>query len=256
MSAVYEGAMRADYAASTVTPEAVQLHADVAGVGSRSIALIVDTFLQVGLLVPILVVLLADAPPDTAELVVISVVLFLVLWLYYPAFEWLWRGQTPGKRFQGIRVVRTDGQPAGLAPVLVRNLVRIVDVMMLPFLALISMVFTRRSQRLGDLAAGTMVVRERTLPAPSILASGELGRISDPTLDTTGLTERDYTVLRTFLARRASLDAVARDQLAARLAARLRAQVPQQPGGEALPNERLIEIVARSYRGRFTDRPG
>jgi uncharacterized RDD family membrane protein YckC len=248
--------MRADYTASTVTPEAVQLHADVAGVGSRSIALLVDTFLQATVLVPVLFVSLGDGLGGTGEMVVVAIVVFVVLWLYYPAFEWFWRGQTPGKRFQGIRVVRTDGQPAGLATVLVRNLVRIVDVMMLPFLALISMVSTRRSQRLGDLAAGTMVVRERKLPVPRILAWDELRGWKDPTLDATGLTERDYTVLRTFLERRASLDAVARDQLAARLAARLRQQVPQQSGGEALPNERLIEVVARSYRGRFTDRHG
>ena len=162
--------MRADYAASTVTPEAVQLHADVAGVGSRTIALVVDTFLQLMVLVPVLFVSLGDGLGGTGEAVVVGIVVFFVLWFYFPAFEWLWRGQTPGKRYQGIRVVRTDGQPVGLAPVLVRNLIRIVDVTLLPFLALISMVITRRSQRLGDLAAGTMVVRERALPAPSALS--------------------------------------------------------------------------------------
>ena len=248
--------MRADYAASTVTPEAVQLHADVAGVGSRTIALVVDTFLQGMVLLPVLFVSLGDGLGDTGEAVVIGIIVFFVLWFYFPAFEWLWRGQTPGKRFQGIRVVRTDGQPVGLAPVLVRNLIRIVDVILLPFLAVISMVVTRRSQRLGDLAAGTMVVRERALPAPSVLSFGVSNAAPSSMLDTSGMTERDYTVLRTFLARRATLDWKARQQLAASLAARVRAQLRERPGETSLTDEQLIEAAAQSYRARFTDRPG
>jgi uncharacterized RDD family membrane protein YckC len=248
--------MGRDYSASTVTPEAVQIHPDVAGVGSRTIALIVDTALQVALLIPVLFLPLADGLSSTGEAVVVAIVVFVVLWLYYPAFEWLRRGQTPGKRFQGIRVVRTDGQPAGLAPVLVRNLVRIVDVMMLPFLALISMVVTKRSQRLGDLAAGTMVVRDRALPAPSMVPWLMPAEATSPTLDTSGLTERDYTVLRTFLTRRSTLDTVARQQLAARLAARVREQLRERPDDARLPDEQLIEAAAQSYRARFTDRHG
>jgi uncharacterized RDD family membrane protein YckC len=248
--------MGRDYSASTVTPEAVQIRPDVAGVGSRTIALIVDTTLQVALLIPVLFLPLADGLSSTGEAVVVAIVVFVVLWLYYPAFEWLRRGQTPGKRFQGIRVVRTDGQPAGLAPVLVRNLVRIVDVMMLPFLALISMVVTKRSQRLGDLAAGTMVVRDRALPAPSMVPWLMPAEATSPTLDTSGLTERDYTVLRTFLTRRSTLDAAARRQLAARLAARLREQLRERPDDARLPDEQLIEAAAQSYRAKFKDRPG
>jgi uncharacterized RDD family membrane protein YckC len=248
--------MGRDYSASTVTPEAVQIHPDVAGVGSRTIALIVDTALQVALLIPVLFLPLADGLSSTGEAVVVAIVVFVVLWLYYPAFEWLRRGQTPGKRFQGIRVVRTDGQPAGLAPVLVRNLVRIVDVMMLPFLALISMVVTKRSQRLGDLAAGTMVVRDRALPAPSMVPWLMPAEATSPTLDTSGLTERDYTVLRTFLTRRSTLDAAARRQLAARLAARLREQLRERPEDARLSDEQLIEAAAQSYRAKFKDRPG
>ena len=248
--------MGRDYSASTVTPEAVQTNADVAGVGSRTIALIVDTMIQIALLIPVLFIPLSNGLGGTAETVVVALVVFVVLWFYYPAFEWSWRGQTPGKRYQGIRVVRTDGQPAGLAPILVRNLVRIVDVMLLPFLALISMVITKRSQRLGDLAAGTMVVRERGLPTLTVVPWLVPAEAPSPTLDTTGLTERDYTVLRTFLTRRTTLDTVARQQLAARLAARVREQLRERPDDARLPDEQLIEAAAQSYRARFTDRPG
>lgn len=248
--------MRVDYSAGTVTPEAVQLNADVAGIGSRSIALIVDTFLQGALLLPVLFVPLADGLGGQGETIVVAVVLFVVLWLYYPAFELGWRGQTPGKRFQGIRVVRTNGQPAGLAPILVRNLVRIVDVMALPFLALISMFITRRSQRLGDLAAGTMVVHDRRLRVPTMLDLRPSGDPVPLTLDTSGLDERDYTVMRTFLERRHGLDMTARQELAHRLATRIRERVPSPAGDRPFTDEQVIEAAAQAYRARFSDRTG
>jgi uncharacterized RDD family membrane protein YckC len=248
--------MRRDDAGSTVTPEAVRLRTDSSGIGSRSIAFIVDTLIQLVVLVPVLFVLLGDGIAGTGEAIAISLLLFVMLWLYYPAFELFRRGQTPGKRWQGIRVVRTNGQPAGLAPVVVRNLIRIVEVSLLPFVALITMVVTPRSQRLGDLAAGTIVVRERRLPAPQFLASPAPGVGRSPTLDTSRLTTHDYTLLRTFLSRRASLDVRAREELAARLALRVREQLGERSGGDALSNEQLIEAVAQSYRARFADRPG
>ncbi len=245
--------MRPDYAGTVITPEAVQLRADVAGIGSRSIALIVDTLIQVVVLLPFFFVFVLDGVGGTVEAVGLSLLGFVVLWLYFPAFELLRRGQTPGKRLQGIRVVRTDGQPAGLAPVAVRNLVRIVEVMLLPFVALISMVVTPRYQRLGDLAAGTIVIRERKLPAPQVL-SRVPSQAGAPTLDTSRLTAHDYTVLRTFLARRSSLEVNARRQLAARLAARVREQLAEGPGNAPRSDEQLIEAAVQSYRARFAVR--
>jgi uncharacterized RDD family membrane protein YckC len=248
--------MQVDYSAGTVTPEAVQLNADVAGIGSRTIALIVDTFIQGLVLLAVLFVPLGNGFGDQGEAVVVLLVVFVVLWVYYPAFEYGWRGQTPGKRFQKIRVVRTNGQPAGLAPIVVRNLIRIVDVMALPFLALISMFITKRSQRLGDLAAGTMVVHERKLRAPSFL---DLRASGDPvvqTLDTSGLSERDYTVMRTFLERRHGLDLKARQELAQRIATRIRERAGGPVGDQVLTDEQVIEAAAQSYRARFSERAG
>ncbi len=247
--------MRRDYIGGTVTPEAVQLQADVAGIGPRSIALIIDSLIQAAVLAPVLFVLVGDGIAGTPEAIAISLLIFIVLWLYYPAFEWLRRGQTLGKGYQGIRVVRTNGQPAGLAPVMVRNLVRIVDVFLLPFLALFSMVLTSRGQRLGDLAAGTMVVRERRLPAPDPVMLGTAANGTAGTLDTSRMTSHDYTVIRTFLTRRNSLDPEARRQLAARLATRAREQLGERPGAAPLSDEQLIEAVAQAYRARFTGSP-
>jgi uncharacterized RDD family membrane protein YckC len=248
--------MQAHDVGSTVTPEAVRLRADLAGIGSRSIALILDLLIQSVVLVPVLLVLLTNGIGGIGEAIAISVLLFIVLWLYFPAFELLRNGQTPGKRWQGIRVVRTDGQPAGLAAVAVRNLIRIVEVTLLPFIALIAMVATPRSQRLGDLAAGTMVVRDRSLPAPHVVALHSPGNPSSVALDTSRMTAHDYTVLRTFLSRRPTLDPTARERLAARLAARVREQLGERPGSIPLTDEQLIDEAARSYRARFTDRSG
>jgi uncharacterized RDD family membrane protein YckC len=234
----------------TVTPEAVQLRTDVAGLGSRTIALLIDTLIQLVVLIPVLIAFLGDGLVGTVDTVVVVLFAFAVLWLYFPLFEWLRGGQTPGKQAQGIRVVRTTGEPAGIAPVMVRNLLRIVEVYALPFVALISMFLTSRVQRLGDLAAGTMVVRDRAMPAPAFLSMpGPYPGI--PSLDTSRLTEREYTLLRTFLARQASLDPTARQQLASRLATMVRAQLGDVPALSRLSDEALIREAVRSYRSRF-----
>ena len=108
---------------------------------------------------------------DTALVVLYLIGVFVVFLGYYPLFEGFWNGRTPGKRAQGLRVVLTDGQPVTVGPVLVRNLVRIVDFLPAYYMiGAITMILSRRSQRLGDLAAGTIVVRERALPAPRPLA--------------------------------------------------------------------------------------
>jgi uncharacterized RDD family membrane protein YckC len=238
---------------ATVTPEAVQLRADVAGLGSRSIALMVDGLIQGVLAVPVLIGFLADGIADTAETVALGLILFVILWLYFPLFEWLWGGQTPGKRAQRIRVVRTSGQPAGFAPVMVRNLLRVVEVYALPFIAVTSMFFTARGQRVGDLAAGTMVIRDRLMPAPQVVTMGEPDPRT-PAFDASGLTEREYALLRTFLSRRSELDPAARQELAARLATMARGQLGELPSGSQLRDEELIEAVFRSYRARFASR--
>jgi uncharacterized RDD family membrane protein YckC len=239
-------------ASVTVTPEAVRLQADTAGLGSRLIAIMLDSLIQTLLLLPVLIGVLSSGPSDSTVAVVVAILVFAILWLYYPLFEVLWGGRTPGKKAQGIRVIRTNGQPAGFAPVLVRNLVRIVDVYALPFLAVLSMIVTRRHQRLGDLAAGTMVVRDRSMPTPQVL--GLPDDPGAPTVDTSVLTEREYELIRSFLARRDGLDPAARAQLAANITAVVRDKLGTSPAGAAPSDEQLLVAVARSYRGRFPER--
>jgi uncharacterized RDD family membrane protein YckC len=231
----------------TVTPEAVTIAVDVAGLGSRMIAWLIDSLIQLAVVLPIVLGVGAGNLADGPELVVVSLVIFLIVWGYYPIFEVLWQGRTPGKRAQRIRVIRTDGQPANGAAILVRNLIRILDVILLPFLAVISMLVTSRAQRLGDLAAGTMVVREPRFSEPETIRLPS--RADLPVVDATGLTEREYDVIRSFLARRSSLDPTARWRLAAQLAASVRGRVGSLPDG--VPDEAMLEAVAQSYRRRF-----
>lgn len=231
----------------TVTPEAVTIALDVAGLGSRMIAWLIDTLIQLAIAVPIVIGIGAGNLSGSVELVVLSLILFVLFWGYYPIFELSWQGQTPGKRAQRLRVIRSDGQPAGGAAITVRNLIRILDVFLLPFLAVISMIVTARAQRLGDLAAGTLVVREVRFTAPQSVVSAS--RPDLPAVDATGLPERDYDVIRSFLARRGSLDPTARWRLAAQLASAVRGRVGSLPGG--LADETLLEAVAQSYRQRF-----
>jgi uncharacterized RDD family membrane protein YckC len=238
----------------TVTPEAVRLRIDVAGLGSRMIAWLLDTLIQLAVLIPLLIGLAAGGPGGTAEVVIILVLVFVIVWLYYPLFEWLWGGRTPGKRAQRIRVVRTDGQPAGFPAIMVRNLIRIVEILLFPFIAVISMLVTRRAQRLGDLAAGTMVIRERSMPAPQALDLGEGDDRRLPGLDTSRLTEREYGLIRSFLSRRETLDPAARAQLARRLVESVQDLVAGGIADVTLDDERLLEAVAQSYRDRFSRR--
>jgi uncharacterized RDD family membrane protein YckC len=232
----------------TITPEAVSLSLDVAGLGSRLIALVIDVLIQLAILIPALLVLRAGSLGETATVVVLSVILLVVVWGYFAILELAWRGRTPGKRAQRIRVVTTEGQPPGVAAILVRNLIRIVDVFALPFLAVISMLLTARSQRLGDLAAGTMVVRESRVSLPTALPVAD--RDDLPALDAAAISEREYDVIRSFLLRRASLSTETRRQLAASLAASARRRAGMVPPG--LDDETVLEAAAQAYRRRFS----
>ncbi|MEZ4640246.1 MAG: RDD family protein [Caldilineaceae bacterium] len=152
----------------------------MAGIGNRFIAALIDSILIGGALFLLNIVLFVGlavigsnlpeqaADPDTPGwiegflLAIYALVNFLIFWGYYVFFEYIWNGQTPGKRMVKIRVLRVDGNPAGFIDVVIRNLVRIVDFLPSGYgLGLIVMFFNHRSRRLGDFAAGTFVARER-----------------------------------------------------------------------------------------------
>ena len=163
------------------TPEQVSFHYEVAGIGSRSLGALLDSMLifvplvlmDCALLAILSGVSLNRAITESASdgdgasvwgyvlAALIVLVQFLFFWGYYVFFEIIWRGSTPGKRAARLRVIRRDGQPIGAGEAIIRNLVRLVDFLpMLYGVGLISMFIDKDARRLGDLAAGTIVVKE------------------------------------------------------------------------------------------------
>jgi len=169
------------------TPERVPLAFALASIGNRFLAVLIDHFIQY---MAILIVawafiswsgvgdmnsierdeLMSQMSKWTIALMII--VLFLIFSGYFIFFEWLWNGQTPGKRLFKLRVIREDGRPITLWEAIARNLLRIFDAIpgvFLPVysLGLISIFLSSRDQRFGDMFAGTVVIRERTDEAPT-----------------------------------------------------------------------------------------
>lgn len=222
------------------TPERVPLHFALASIGNRFLACAVDHTIQ-GLAIGLLgvgamiissfstVEALFESAPKWVYAVMI-ILLFLTFSGYFAFFEWLWSGQTPGKRWLKLRVIREDGRPITFWEAAVRNLLRSMDMMPAPFysIGLISVFATTRDQRVGDMVAGTVVVREREAEAPAfseVFASP----VSDPALrrsfkpveftaNVNSLTESEIQVVETFLRRRWDLGDVPRQWMAWRVA--------------------------------------
>lgn len=257
---------------SIPTPEGVELELVLAGVGSRLVATIVDLLAKAGILLAFW--LLAGAAGDGAGGGFVAAVLivgsFAVWFGYDMAFEVLASGRTPGKRAAGLRVVRLGGEPVGFVSAAVRNLLRLVD-MQPGFLYVVGatcILFTRRNQRLGDLAAGTLVVRERRAPLPMapphhFATTGFPGTDFPGTdfpgtdfaaadryaaWDVSGITSFELVTVRRFLERRWQLDSSARARLGWELAERLKPKVAGAP--PHLHPEQFLEALAEAKSSR------
>lgn len=199
-----------DYEVLTVeTPEHIELKLPLAGFGPRFLALLVDNLIQAALIVIVVLMLFAAVglSPDTSGMFlafILAIVAVIMVTLgYFVLFEWLWNGQTPGKRITGIRVVKRGAVPLTFVDVLLRNLLRIVD--NLPshnLIGLVSFFVTACQQRLGDLVADTVVIREFTRQTPYQWVGG-LPRSS--TAETSGLAPALAYVIGSYLSRAAVL---------------------------------------------------
>jgi uncharacterized RDD family membrane protein YckC len=232
------------------TPEGVPLELTLAGVGSRCAAALIDYVFQTILLVALALVLGYGAglgPGETSLSAAAYVVgFFLVFWGYDVAFEVLNSGRTPGKALNGLRVVRESGAPVTFGTSAVRNVIRIIDILPGTYLVGITAILvTRRNQRLGDLAAGTLVLREPRSPAPELRISPS---VQAPTWDTSAVSPQDLDTVAAFLSRRAGLEAGARIQIAAELAGRLRPRVGGAIAGDG--DEMFLERLVAAKRGR------
>lgn len=210
------------------TPEQVTLRYEVAGLGSRAMASVIDHLLILTAWAGLNV--LDDYLPIGGT--VLAVLSFLLFWGYFTGFEAWWQGRTPGKKRLGIRVVLTDGRPVGLEGAALRNLVRVVDLLVPPpyISGMLSIFFHPQSKRLGDLVAGTLVVRDAPdqVPLPAPVSKGLASAGVTPAL-TARLTPEEYELLDSFLARIATLDQSAADRLAVRFATRFADRFPERP---------------------------
>ncbi len=147
------------------TPENVLLDAEIAGFGTRCLAALVD-YLILFILLFIIDYLFAPAyrriNQGTWAVAIFTLVQFVIASFYHLLFELFWSGQTPGKRLLGIRVIQASGMPLTIGGAIIRNLLRLFDFLPLFYVVgMLSLFATRRTQRLGDLAANTVVIRER-----------------------------------------------------------------------------------------------
>ena len=167
-----EASARLDTLQSVELAEGVEIRLRIAGPLPRALAYLVDFFIRLALLIAgvVIVTLVGWALGGRVANGLLLMAWFLLAWFYPVVFEAGRRGATPGKRLMGLRVVQSSGSPLTAGQAVVRNFLRFIDGMPLITYAfgMASCLATRRFQRLGDLAAGTVVVYARTPPQPMI----------------------------------------------------------------------------------------
>lgn len=246
----------------------------IAGIGSRFIALLVDYLIWVPAILLVGKIFSYILPSLTAfnrlsEQWAVAIYIFLIFlfnWGYFTLFEAFWNGRTPGKRVARIRVIQRSGRAIGLFESMARNFIRYIDMIpiVIPYaVGTIAIFVTRDHQRLGDLAAGTLVVRDRieeapastestrtftaNLFAPAVPTPEPHAGFSLPDHDIAKLTSADLQVLEGFFARRLDMPMATREALALRIAAAIQAKSGLEPPPGA-STETFLEITARQLR--------
>ncbi len=213
-------------------PEDIDLQVEMANVGSRTLAILIDLAISglVLLVVYGLILLLArDTTSDWISQLGASAVttLFLLLifgfqWGYFNFFEWTWNGQTPGKRLLHLRVIKADGTPVGWSDVFLRNISRPLDTFgPMGLIGLVMIFFSRRAQRPGDIMAGTLVIHETPIDW-SIFDEPTSTDAPTQTLAPIRLAPGEWELLHRYLNRREQLDAPTRARLSLSLYGKLK----------------------------------
>ena len=246
-----------------VTPEAVVLSLPTAGLGSRLLARGLDVLIQGAAIAALAIVAtvfagvasgLGGSGAAGTIVFVFVLVVATMIWLGYPiAFETLWRGRTPGKAALGLRVVTDDGAPIRFRHALVRGVLALVDVWLVAgSIGVVTMLVSRHEQRFGDMAAGTIVVRERSgAPAPLATVFGPPPGCEEyvANLDVSGIDAGEYEAARSFLLRAGAMGPGARADLAARLATPLVHRLHHTPPPWMGP-ELWLACLAAAYQRR------
>ena len=249
------------------TPEQVGFDYVLAGIGSRTVAFVVDTVIRWLFVFAIIVIValfhrllpvvsLSGWVADLSKtwLIALAILAYGLVDLgYFLFFEALWSGQTPGKRRQRLRVIRINGQPIGWLESSIRNILRAVDLLAGVYPVGIVVVFlSRNNQRIGDYAAGTVVIVERKrrapadrkqFPAPQVLTPPEIEWY------VSRLKPAQYQVLRSFLERREQMEQGHRHELARLLSHQLFKQMSKSTR-MSISYESFIEEIVAFYEKR------
>jgi uncharacterized RDD family membrane protein YckC len=239
------------------TPEQTALEFPLAGIGSRFLALAADVLLQFGVGIVLVIIFALSAFSFSAfskgsAVWTIAILIFVVFSLqfgYFALFESLWNGQTPGKRWTHLRVIKDSGRPISAYDAILRNLLRIVDALPTMYaVGLITMLISRENKRIGDYAAGTVVIHEKPLLGVSSIwqqsaapaqpsAAGPMPRLS----------VEELQLVEAFLDRRGSLEPHVRRAMASQIADRLgeRWSIPAEGRADA---EKFLEAAAEQRR--------
>jgi uncharacterized RDD family membrane protein YckC len=267
-------ARMADEILTIETPEHIELQFALASVGNRFIACAIDHGLQMLAIsiVSILAYNISDGARRLGSRMASSVeegnlwlvalmltLIFVIFFGYFTFFETLWSGQTPGKRWLKLRVIQEDGRPISFFGALLRNLLRMVDMIPPPFysLGIISIFASTRAKRLGDFAANTVVIKERAAEAPTFdevftsdVIDTAMRRVAPP-VDFQGdirtLTLQEIQVVENFLRRRYDIPAQPRTWLAWRIAAPLLEKLQPKYDQPGFNYEGFLEELLARY---------
>jgi len=240
------------------TPEQTSLDFTVAGIGSRFLALALDTLIQiaVGIVVGIAGMITLGATAAFASssgmwaAAIFILFYFLLYFGYFALFEIIWNGQTPGKRVVGIRVVKDSGRPLTPAESIGRNLMRIVDYLpALYAIGIVSAILTKENKRLGDLVAGSLVVREASLASlkPVWQTDQPQAQVATSSYGAANLAPQEFALIESFLTRRSELDYDIRLRMADQIFFRLKPKLTL-PADASLSAEAILEALAYERR--------
>ncbi|HEY2083499.1 MAG TPA: RDD family protein [Verrucomicrobiae bacterium] len=241
------------------TPEQTSIEFPLAGIGSRFLAVLIDTLIQTGtgiVLVLLFVGLSYSAPgvfgivSDFAKQWIVGILIFLgflLMYGYFILFESLWNGQTPGKRLTHIRVIKDSGQPITAVDAVARNLMRFIDQMPFAYgLGVLCAWISPQSKRLGDYVAGTVVVHEK--PLENVTMQWEApAQSSTHQYGANRLTLEEFALIETFLSRRSALEAGVRYDTAAGIVRRIESKLTLPPEGKPSA-EKLLEDLSWERR--------
>ncbi len=239
------------------TPEQVHLEFVLADIGSRFMAIFGDSIIQLVLFLVLFIIYevagmnsLFSRLTGLRLWVVAALIfaVFVIYWGYFATFEALWNGQTPGKRWAGIRVIKETGRPINAFEAIARNLLRAVDgIPGIYAVGIITMLLNSKNRRLGDFIAGTLVVHDKkTEESQLFFNTGE--KTESGVYHAERLTVQEIELIETFLSRRLDIPPEVRKQNGIRIAGMISSKLAIDPAARPPDNENFLELIVKEFR--------